>query len=201
MVMTQAQPPAIMAIMPSPQQWIILHMAASPLVHATHIPLAVISHLTMPIIMLTDIIIMPFIIMWQPSMFPFIIMQRFCIMRRAMSSSHVHVIFMPLGIFSIFMAQRGIIIMFMAAPVPIGTFIPEAFIIGIAMRSIVIIGCIFIFSMPAASAGRAVRPIVFKGKPHGHLLMRPHPRCRRRANQNLFNIMTHNAILQSRAAK
>jgi hypothetical protein len=60
-------------------------------------------------------------------------------MLRAMSSSHIIIIFMPSFICSIFMEQRGIIIMFIGAVPAIGMFMLVLAIIGIAMRSIVII--------------------------------------------------------------
>lgn len=66
-------------------------------------------------------------------------MHRFCIIPAAAASVDVHIIFIPPSIFSIFIVQRGIIIMFIAGiiPIPMPMFIPD---IGIPMlpRSIVI---------------------------------------------------------------
>jgi hypothetical protein len=117
-IMQQVQPAISMAAMQSQQHWIILQQAASPEVHVTMQPVSVISTLHMPIIMLQFMTGMPFIIMQQDIMPPAIMLQRFCMVRAAMASSHMHIIFMPLAIFSTFMVQRGTIIMFMPAMLP-----------------------------------------------------------------------------------
>jgi len=62
--------------------------------------------------------------MVQLTMPPASILQRFCIMAAAISSLAMHIIFMPSLHFSIFMVQRGIIIMFIA---------PAALVIGMLM--------------------------------------------------------------------
>jgi len=117
-IMQQVQPAISMAAMQSQQHWIILQQAASPEVHVTMQPVSVISTLHMPIIMLQFMTGMPFIIMQQDIMPPAIMLQRFCMVRAAIASSHMHIIFMPLAIFSTFMVQRGTIIMFMPAIEP-----------------------------------------------------------------------------------
>jgi len=102
-----------------------LQQSASPLQQVIQMPSVVISHLHMPIIMLQVIMVMPFIIIWQETIPPASILQRFCIMAAAVSSLAMHIIFMPVLVFSIFMVQRGIIIMFvMPAPLAIGMVIP-----------------------------------------------------------------------------
>lgn len=118
-IMQQVQPAASMAAMQSQQHWIILQQAASPEVHVTMQPVSVISTLHMPIIMLQFMTGMPFIIMQQDIMPPAIMLQRFCMVRAAIASSHMHIIFMPLAIFSTFMVQRGTIIMFMPDMLPV----------------------------------------------------------------------------------
>ena len=141
----QVQPAFIMAVQQSQQAWIMAQHSLSPLVQVMQQPFSVISHLHMPIIRLQQQAIMPFIIMQQLHMPPAIIVQRFCIMLADIASSQVQVIFMPPGHFSIFIVQRGTIIMFM--PAGHGRVLP---IVGMPMpvmlipaRSIilVIIGC------------------------------------------------------------
>jgi hypothetical protein len=106
----QVQPALHMAIMQSQQAWIIAQQAGSPLVQVMQTPSSVSSHLHMPIIMLQQQTIMPFIIMQQLHMPPAIIVHRFCIMVAVVLSSDVHMIFIPPVHFSIFMVQRGTII-------------------------------------------------------------------------------------------
>jgi hypothetical protein len=119
----QVQPAFIMAIMQSHMAWIILQQFMSPLQQVMEMPSVVISHLHMPIIMLQVIMVRPFIIIVQLTMPPASILQRFCIMAAAISSLAMHIIFMPSLVFSIFIVQRGIIIMFIApAALPIGMF-------------------------------------------------------------------------------
>jgi hypothetical protein len=110
MHMQQVQPALHMAIMQSQQAWIMAQQAGSPLVQVMQTPFSIMSHLHMPIIMLQQQTIMPFIIMQQLHMPPVIIMQRFCIMLTVVLSSLVHMIFIPPVHFSIFMVQRGTII-------------------------------------------------------------------------------------------
>jgi hypothetical protein len=54
---------------------------------------------------------MPFIIMQQETMPPAIMLQRFCIMAAMVLSSQMQTIFMPPAHFSIFMVQRGTIML------------------------------------------------------------------------------------------
>jgi hypothetical protein len=146
-IMTQqVQPAFIMPVQQSQQAWIMAQQALSPLVQVMQTPLSVISHLHRPIIRLQQQAIMPFIIVQQEHMPPAIMVQRFCIMLQAVLSSQVQVIFMPPSHFSIVIAQRGTIIMFMpagivpAAPiVPVPVPMPGAPIPGIAIpaRSII----------------------------------------------------------------
>ncbi|MGE5755181.1 MAG: hypothetical protein ACM35G_05620 [Planctomycetaceae bacterium] len=88
---------------------------------------------------------MPFIIIQQLHMPPAIMVQRFCIMPLAILSSLVHMIFTPPSHFSIFIVQRGNIIMFMAVGIVPGVGIvpapmPAVLIPGIPIpnRSIII---------------------------------------------------------------
>jgi hypothetical protein len=93
----------------------------SPLVQVQQTPFSVISHLHIPIIRLQQQTIMPFIMVQRLHMPPAIMVQRFWSMPADVASSLVQVIFIPPLHFSIFMVQRGTIIMFMPAgigPVP-----------------------------------------------------------------------------------
>jgi hypothetical protein len=76
------------------------------------------------------IMVMPFIIMQQAIMPPAIIFIMFCIMPQCILSSHVHMIFMPPSHFSIFIVQRGIIIMLPIAGIIMG--MPGVIIEGIS---------------------------------------------------------------------
>ena len=126
MHMQQVQPAFIMAIMQSQQAWIIAQHSASPLVQVMQQPSSVISHLHMPIIMLQQQTIMPFIIMQQLHMPPAIIVQRFCIIAGRHLVVAVQVIFMPPLHFSIFMVQRGtIIICGVVGIVPVPPIAPD----------------------------------------------------------------------------
>jgi len=139
MLMQQVHPAIIMAIMASQQHWIILQQSASPLVQEIIMPLGIISHLHMPMVRLQVIIIMPFIIMQQLTMPPASILAMFCIMLAAIGSSHMHIIFMPPSHFSIFIVQRGIIIMFILVA-GIELLMPGIIVdMPIPVRSIVII--------------------------------------------------------------
>jgi hypothetical protein len=77
-------------------------------------PSLVFSHLQTPIVMLQQQSIIPFIMQQQLHMPPAIAAHRFCSMLAAILSSQEQVIFMPPVHFSIFILQRGTIIMFMA---------------------------------------------------------------------------------------
>ena len=68
-----------------------------------------------------------------------IIVQRFCIMEQATGSSQVMVIFIPPVHFSIFMVQRGTIIMFGIADGADGAVIAGVPGIVIAVRSIIMV--------------------------------------------------------------
>ncbi len=136
----QVQPACIIAVMQSQQAWIIWQDFASPLLHTILHPLSVISQLVMPIVMLHEQTIMPFIIMQQLTIEPVSIEQRFFIMLAAMASSQVHVMVMPVLVFSSFIVQRGTIIMFGMVPavlpiVPMPVVMPG---IAIPARSIII---------------------------------------------------------------
>jgi hypothetical protein len=132
----QVQPAFIMVLMQSQQAWIISQHLASPLVQVRQQPLAVMSHLHMPIVRLQQQTIMPFIITQQLHMPPASIEHRFCIMLHAVLSSQLQVIFMPPVHFSNFMVQRGTIIMFMVAGMPIVAPMP-AVPMPMAFRSII----------------------------------------------------------------
>jgi hypothetical protein len=97
----------------------------------------------MPIVRLQQQTIMPFIMQQQLHMPPASIVHRFCTMLQAILSSQEQVIFMPPEHFSIFMVQRGTIIMLggKVAGVPrAGVPVPGAPIPGspMAVRSIII---------------------------------------------------------------
>jgi hypothetical protein len=112
--------------MHSQHAWIMAQQSLSPLVQVMVQPFSVISHLHRPIIRLQAQTVIPFIIMQQLHRPPAIIMQRFCSMPADIASSQVQVIFMPPVHFSIFIVQRGTIIMFMpAGVVPAALIIPE----------------------------------------------------------------------------
>jgi hypothetical protein len=140
----QGQPAFIMAVQQSQQAWIMAQQSLSPLVQVNVHPLSVISHLHMAIVRLQQQTIMLFIIMQQLHMPPAIMVQRFCIMPTAIAPSLVQVIFMPPSHFSIFIVQRGNIIMFMPVgivpdiPMPVGIVpgIPMPVMPVIAPRSI-----------------------------------------------------------------
>jgi hypothetical protein len=124
-IMQQVQPAFIMAEQQSQQAWIMAQQALSPLVQVIVQPDSVISHLHMPMTMLQQQAIMPFIIMHMLHMPPAIIVQRFCIIEADMASSKVQVTFIPPSHFSIFMVQRGTIIMFMPVGiVPVEPIVP-----------------------------------------------------------------------------
>jgi hypothetical protein len=112
----QVQPACSIAFMHSQQAWIIWQHLASPDVQQTLQPLSVMSQLHMPIVMLQQFTIMPFISMQQLTMPPAIIWQRFCIMLHAVASVQVQVMHMPSLVFSIFIVQRGTIIIFGIVP-------------------------------------------------------------------------------------
>src|SRR6059058_3193945 len=84
----------------------------SPLVQVMHTPSGVISHLHMPIVRLQQHTTMPFIMQQQLHMVPTSELHRFCSVVAAILSSQTHTIFMPPVHFSIFMVQRGIMVMF-----------------------------------------------------------------------------------------
>lgn len=110
-IMVQTQPAFIILVMQSQQAWIMSQQALSPEVQEIMQPSGVISHLQAPMVMEQDIMVMPFIIMQQFIMPPAIIFIIFCIMVQCILSSQVQIIFMPPSHFSIFIMQRGIIIM------------------------------------------------------------------------------------------
>ena len=141
-IMTQqVQPACIIAFMQSQHDWIIWQHFGSPEVHVILQPLSVISQLHMPIVRLQQQVIMPFIIMQQLTIEPDSIVQRFCIMPQAIASSQTQVMVMPVLVRSIFMVQRGTIIMLGTMPgvvppiVPMPVFMPG---IAIPARSIII---------------------------------------------------------------
>jgi hypothetical protein len=140
----QAQPAFVQAVMQSQQPWIMAQQPASPLVQVTVQPSLVISHLHMAMAMLHEQTTIPFIMQQQPHMPPANMVQRFCIMVRAAASSVVHLIVIPVGIFSITILHRGTIIMFGAmagigmAPIP-GVPMPGMPMPPIPVRSIIIV--------------------------------------------------------------
>jgi hypothetical protein len=126
----QVQPACIIVFMQSQHAWIIWPHFGSPEVQVILQPFSVISQLHMPIVRLQQQVIMPFIIMQQLTIEPCSIEQRFCSMPQAIWSSQVQVMVMPVLLFSIFMVQRGTIIMFGAMPAPVPPMVPMP---GIAM--------------------------------------------------------------------
>jgi hypothetical protein len=138
----QVQPAFMQAIMQSQQPWIMSQQALSPLVQVTQQPSAVISHLHRPIVKLHTHTTDPFIMQQTLHMPPAIMLHRFCIIVQAVGSSQVQVIFIPPAHFSIFIVQRGTIIMFGAmpgaVPMPVIPVIPVPMPIPvIAARSII----------------------------------------------------------------
>ena len=141
-IMQQVQPAFIMAEQQSQQAWIMAQQSLSPLVQVIVQPLSVISQVHLAISMLQQQAIMPFIIMHMLHMPPAIIVQRFCIIEAEVASSNRQVTFIPPSHFSIFIVQRGTIIIFMpvgiapAEPIVPGV-IPAVPIPGIPIRSII----------------------------------------------------------------
>lgn len=174
-IMQQVMPGIIMAFMQSQQAWIIFSQFLSPDVQVIMQPMSIISILHIPIIpMLQQQHIMPFIIMQQLIIPPCAIMQRFFIISAAVLSSQVQVILMPPLMRSIFMVQRGAIIMFGIMPgiIPpiMGMFIGfmDPGIIP-AIRSDVMVFIAFImFALllfQAGHAGRATNTCQFERPP------------------------------------
>jgi hypothetical protein len=140
-IMQHMQPSFIIVAMQSQQDWIISQNLASPLVQVMVQPSLVMSHLHMPIVRLQQKTTMPFMTMQQLHMLPASMVQRFCTMLAAILSSQLQVIFMPPGHFSIFMVQRGTIIMLGAiveAPM-VGVAIPGIPMPAMPDRSIIIV--------------------------------------------------------------
>jgi hypothetical protein len=102
-------------------------------------PLSVISHLHMPMVRLQQQTIMPFIMQQTEHMPPASMLHRFCIMLQAMASSQAQMIFIPPEHFSIFIVQRGTIIMFMVVGMPIAVPMPVAPAPIMPVRSIIIV--------------------------------------------------------------
>jgi hypothetical protein len=148
-MMQQQQPAFIIFIMQSQHAWIISQHALSPDVQEIMHPPAVISHLHVPIIIEQVIIVIPFIIMQQFIIPPAIIFIMPCIIEHCILSSHIHIIFIPPSHFSIFIVQRGIIIM---------PFIP-GIIMGIVADIIEVIGIISVLVMDRSlTKGQTVIP-------------------------------------------
>jgi hypothetical protein len=161
-IMTQqVQPAFIMEAMHSQQDWIMVQQALSPLVQVMHTPLSVISHLHMPIIRLQQQTVMPFIKTQQLHMPPASIVHRFWSMPAESLSSHLQVIFMPLGHFSNDKVQRGTITMFIAAGAVAGLpIMPADPGIPIPARSIIIaLVIVFTRSSRSDTAPPGVQPI------------------------------------------
>ena len=105
------QPAFMQALMQSQQAWSMSQQALSPLVQVMQQPSLVISHLHEHMAMLHWHMTMPFIMQQQLHMPLDSILQRFCSMQHDISSSHMQVIFMPFVHFSIFILQRGSMVM------------------------------------------------------------------------------------------
>jgi hypothetical protein len=113
----------------SQQDSIIEQHSLSPLVQVMQTPSFVFSHLHAPIVMLQQHTIIPFIMQQQLHMLPAMAAHRFCSMLAAILSSQEQVIFMPPEHFSIFILQRGTIIMPIAGA-PVGICVPMPGIIA-----------------------------------------------------------------------
>ncbi|MGC4002561.1 MAG: hypothetical protein QM811_05220 [Pirellulales bacterium] len=100
------------AHMQSQQACSISQHFLSPVVQVMQTPSSVIVQTQWHIIMLHWHMTMPFIMQQQLHMPSHIILHMFCNVAQAISSSHEQIIFMPPAHFSIFMVQRGIIVMF-----------------------------------------------------------------------------------------
>jgi len=166
----QVQPALSMQLMQSQQAWIISQHLASPLVQVMQQPSLVMSHLHMPMVRLQQQTIIPFIIMQQLHMPPASMVHRFCIMPQAIWSLQLQVIFMPPWHFSTFMVQRGTIIMFMPAGMPIDVPIPGAVMPGVVIpaivpRSIIIVAMVLFSSQHAGNGPLDIRRCV--GLPAG----------------------------------
>jgi hypothetical protein len=160
-IMYIVQPGIIMLVMQSQHAWIILRAIMSPLVQVIMHPMSIISILQVPMGIMHWQHIMPFIMQHMP-IIPFaFIMHICCIMPAAVLSSHVIVHFMPSGIRSIFMVQRGSIIPFIPLIIdgmaPIGVCIPIGIPI-IPIRSPVIIVFINVSNLEVALVRRGARP-------------------------------------------
>jgi hypothetical protein len=126
----QVQPAFIMVLVQSQQACIMSQHALSPLMHVMQTPLAVISHIHMPMVRLQQQTMAPFIMQQRLHLAFAIMAHRFCSVLQAILSSQVHMIFTPPDTFSIFMVQRGIIIPDMAELIvgmvePIPDIIPD----------------------------------------------------------------------------
>lgn len=155
------QPDFMQAIMQSQQAWIMSQQALSPLVQVMHTPLAVISQAQLHIAMLHWHMTMPFFIQQQLHMPSQSILHMFCSVAQDISSSHSHIIFIPPAHFSIFIVQRGVMVMLpmfgMEAgmvPIDIGPGIEPIDMLG---RSVIIgINIADLLSGDAAKNGRLV---------------------------------------------
>ena len=152
----QVQPAFIIVVQQSQQAWIMSQQALSPLVQVMQQPSAVISHWHMPIVRLQQQTIIPFLIRQQVHMPPAIMVQRFCTMVHDILSSHVQVIVMPPSHFSIFMVQRGTIMVPMPAGiVPVMPVVPVVPIMPPSMPVMHVIAPRFIIMLTIA-----VSPVV-----------------------------------------
>ena len=155
-IMTQqVQPAFIMALQQSQHAWIMAEQEGSPLVQVMQTPLSSISDLLMAIVMLQQQAIIPFIMQQQEHIPPAIMVQRFWIMVDDTASSLTQVIFIPPGHFSIFIEQRGTIIMFdpvgMVEGEPIAPVPAEPMLIPIMFERSIIMA-VLIVSSPFADA-------------------------------------------------
>jgi hypothetical protein len=118
---TQHMQPAFMqAIMQSQQAWTISQAALSPLVQVMQTPISIISQVQLHIAMLHWHMTMPFFMQQQLHMPSHSILHMFCSVAADISSSQTHIIFMPPAHFSIFMVQRGVMVMLPVAGIMLG---------------------------------------------------------------------------------
>ncbi len=109
----QVQPALIIEVMHAQQASIMAQHAGSPLVHVTHTPSSVGSHLHIAMTRLQQHATMPFIMQQQLHRAPGIIVQRFWSMVAETLSSHAQTIFIPPAHFLNVIVQRGTINTFM----------------------------------------------------------------------------------------
>jgi hypothetical protein len=105
------QPASMQAHRQSQHAWHMAQQALSPLVQVMQQPSSVMVQVQLHIAMLHWHIVMPFFMHTSVHMPSHSILQRFCMVAHDISSSQVQVIFIPPAQRSIFMVQRGTMLM------------------------------------------------------------------------------------------